>query len=377
MKKLTTEEWIKKAKQVRGDRYDYSKVNYIDSQTKVCIICSEHGEFWQTPKDHVNKLANCPECGKRATYEKQRSSTKEFIIKAKKIHGNKYDYSKVDYKTAKTKVQIGCYKHGWFWQTPNNHLNGQNCPECVKEIQTQSQTLSIEEFIRKAIKVHGNKYDYSKVNYINSKTKVCIICPKHGEFEQIANNHIRGAECPKCALEKIIKAKTKTSEQFINEANKTHNNKYNYDKTDYKGCFEKVIIICPIHGEFVQRAYSHLSGQGCPKCSQSHGERLIENYLENNNIKYIPQYEVNIDTTINSSGYAYIDFYLPEKDIYIEYNGIQHYKYVPFLHKGGVINFNRQIERDNFIRNKYKNKLIEFSYLQSDEEILKKLNELK
>lgn len=309
MKKLTTEEWIKKAKVVRGDRYNYSKVQYNGAKTKICIICPEHGEFWQTPSDHISKLANCPLCGKKATYEKQRLSTEEFIEKAKQVHGDRYDYSKVEYRTAKIKIQIGCYKHGWFWQKPNNHLYGQNCPECGKESCIQSHTLSTEEFIQRARGVHGDKYNYSKANYINSQTKICIICPIHGEFEQIANNHIKGA--------------------------------------------------------------------GCPKCSQSQGERLIENYLKDNSIEYISQYEVSIDTTINSSGYAYIDFYLPEKDIYIEYNGIQHYKYVPFLHKGGIIDFNKQIERDNFIRNMYKKKLIEFSYLQSDEEILEKLNEFK
>ena len=377
MRKLTTEEWIKKAKKVRGDQYDYSKVNYTGIKEKVCIICKEHGEFWQTPGDHINKLANCPKCGHTARVNGTSSTTEKFIEKAKKVHGDKYDYSKVHYKNAKTKIEIICPVHGSFWQTPNNHLNGQNCPECGLQSQIKKQSLTLKDFIDKSNKVHNFKYDYSKSNYINHRSNICIICPEHGEFWQNAGNHLAGSGCPKCAIETNVKNKLKTNDQFIKEASLKHNNKYDYSKTKYTNAFDKVIIICPEHGEFEQRAYAHLQGQGCPKCIRSKGEELIENYLKENNINYICQYEITIDNTINSSGFAYIDFYLPDYDLYIEYNGIQHYKYTPFLQKGGMIDFEHQVERDNFIRNLYKEKLIEFSYLQSDSEIINKLNEIK
>jgi len=118
-------------------------------------------------------------------YTMKRLTTEEFIKKAKEIHGDRYDYSKVNYITAKTKVCIICPKHGEFWMEPVNHLSGQNCPKCVGGVR-----LTKEEFITKANEVHNNKYDYSKVDYVNSQTKVCIICPEHGEFWQTPEKHI-------------------------------------------------------------------------------------------------------------------------------------------------------------------------------------------
>ena len=188
-KKLTKEEFIKRAKEVHGDKYDYSKVNYVNSSTKVTIICPKHGEFEQTPNLHL-KSQGCPNCSgnKKMTIE-------EFIKRAKKVHGDKYDYSKVKYVNAMTKVTIICPIHGEFEQTPAKHLSGSGCIRCVKKKQ-----LTTEEFIEKAREVHGDKYDYSKVNYVNTYTKVTIICPIHGDFEQTPNAHLAGQGCPICNL---------------------------------------------------------------------------------------------------------------------------------------------------------------------------------
>lgn len=124
-----------------------------------------------------------------------------------------------------------------------------------------------EEFIEEAKKIHSNKFDYSKVDYKNAKTKVCIICPKHGEFWQTPHGHLRGYGCSKCRDEKSAKSKTKTTQDFINESSLIHNNKYSYNKTIYKDCKTKVIITCPIHGDFEQTPDNHLQGKGCKKCS--------------------------------------------------------------------------------------------------------------
>ena len=191
-KKKTKEEFIASAREVHGDKYDYSKVEYVCALTKVCIICPEHGDFWQEANSHL-RGQGCPKC----KYEKQSSSTEEFIQKAHKVHGDKYDYSKVEYDGYKTKVCIICPKHGEFWQTPNSHLNGNGCPKCKGE----KQTCTTDEFIAKAKKIHGDKYDYSKVEYVNNHTKVCIICPEHGEFWQIPSSHLQGKGCPKCGIE--------------------------------------------------------------------------------------------------------------------------------------------------------------------------------
>ena len=194
MKKLTIEEFIERAKKVHGDKYDYSKVNYINNSTKVCIICPEHGEFYQNPNNHL-RGEKCKFCS--GYYQ---SNTEEFIEKAKKVHGNKYDYSKVNYIKAKIGVNITCPIHGDFFQTPCSHLGGTGCPKCANELTGDRCRMTTKEFIEKAKTIHGNRYDYSKVNYITSHDKVCIICPEHGEFNQSPNKHLSSRGCPRCLL---------------------------------------------------------------------------------------------------------------------------------------------------------------------------------
>ena len=195
-KKKTKEEFIKEATEKHRGKYDYSKVDYVNNKTKVCIICPEHGEFWLTPKDHLARKG-CPICGGTSALTKE-----EFIKKARKVHKYKYDYSKVEYVNIKTKVCIVCSKsgHGEFWQVPNNHLNGQGCPKCYANKIRERLTSSKEEFIIKARKKHGDKYDYNKVKYVNSATKVCINCHEHGEFWQTPADHTRGIGCPTCNI---------------------------------------------------------------------------------------------------------------------------------------------------------------------------------
>ena len=263
-KKMTTEEFIAKAREVHGDKYNYSKVEYINRRTKVCIICPEHGEFWQAPNSHLNGRG-CPKCGGIYKY-----TTEDFIAKAREVHGDKYDYSKVEYITKKTKVCIICPKHGEFWQKPANHLLGQGCPKCGG-----SAKLTTDDFIAKAREVHGDKYDYSKVEYVNSKTPVCIICPEHGEFWQKPNYHLSGSGCDKCGGTYKY-----TTEEFIAKAREVHGDKYDYSKVKYVNASTKVCIICPEHGEFWQAPNSHLNGRGCPKCGHENANMTTEEFIK-------------------------------------------------------------------------------------------------
>ena len=198
MKKLTTQDFIEKATKVYGDKYDYSKSEYINVDTKVRIICPEHGEFWQRP-DHFYSGHGCPICGYKNGGIKNSLSTEEFIKKSKEIHGDKYDYSKVEYKKAKDKVCIICPEHGEFWQDAFSHMKGKSCPKCAH----QSYKYTTEEFIEMAKNIHGDKYDYSKVEYINRNTPVRIICPEHGEFSQPPYSHLLGNGCPSCRESKL------------------------------------------------------------------------------------------------------------------------------------------------------------------------------
>ena len=234
-----------------------------------------------------------------------------------------------------------------------------------------------EEIIKTANQIHNFKYDYSKTEYINIKQKICIIChekdefgEEHGEFWQTPDNHINGKQgCPKCA-----KNINFTTDKFIKKSKLIHDNKYNYEYVNYNKISDKVIIICPDHGKFEQTMHNHLRGTGCPKCCQSKGEQQITKLLLEKNINFISQYKINIDSNINSSGNAFIDFYLPDLNIFIEYNGEQHYIAKEFF--GGELGLEKQKQRDNYIKN-YCNtnniKLIEIKY---NDNINIKLNEL-
>jgi hypothetical protein len=184
-------------------------------------------------------------------------TTEEFIKRAKEKHGDTYDYDFVEYINSNTKVIITCKKHREFKQNPKNHLNGSCCPKC-----SGKYNYSTTEFIEKAIEKHGDTYDYSLVDYVNSSTKVKIICKEHGKFEQIPNSHLLGKGCITCSGRYQY-----TNDDFINKSIETHGYKYNYSKVNYKTNKIKVIIICKEHGEFEQIPKQHMKGHGCPKCN--------------------------------------------------------------------------------------------------------------
>jgi hypothetical protein len=259
--RISIEDFIEKAKEKHGKLYDYSKVIYINNYTNIKIGCKKHGEFEQIARFHL-KGAGCSKCAGTA-----KSNTKEFIEKATIIHGNKYDYSKVNYINNKAKVIIICKLHGEFQQIPNNILSGQGCIECGYVNSANKNRKTLEEFIKKSAKIHGDLYDYSKVDYINNYTKVIIICKKHGEFQQIASDHYNGHGCSKCYQSTLSERFLQTLEDFIKKSILVHGNKYDYSKVDYKYSNEKVIIICKIHGEFQQIPSDHYKGHGCSKCS--------------------------------------------------------------------------------------------------------------
>lgn len=195
----TTEEFIKEAKKIHKDTYDYSKVKYINNQTKVTITCMKHGDFFQIPSSHIYKKAGCPSCAIEKRTDKLRKTQKKFIEEAKKIHKDIYDYSKVEYVNSFKKIEIICKKHGSFWQDPSLHLSGRGCKKCFIEKQTDRKRKVIKRFIEEAKEIHKNTYDYSKIEYLNNKTKIGIICKIHGIFWQSPNHHLHGSGCPNCA----------------------------------------------------------------------------------------------------------------------------------------------------------------------------------
>jgi len=202
------------------------------------------------------------------TRKYQRLTTETFIQRAREVHGSWYDYSQTEYTTGKSKVIITCPEHGQFQQVANNHLHGSGCQPCGLEKLAFGKVLDNDEVIDRFIAIHGDRYDYSQTEYIGMYDPVTIICPEHGEFQQLAKNHMKGCGCQKCGDRKRIEANKVDSPEFIEKAKKVHGKKYSYDLVEYVNSRTSVVIVCSKHGKFKQRPGNHLTGQGCRSCGQ-------------------------------------------------------------------------------------------------------------
>jgi len=374
--KLNTEEFIKKAKKIHKNQYNYDKLVYIDCISKVEIFCNKHKEyFFQNPYSHLAG-SGCPKCSGRLI-----SNSEEFIKKAKKIHKEKYNYSKVEYKNAKTKVKIFCNKHKeYFLQNPNKHLSGYGCALCgrikcnVEDFLKKARNIygdcydysefdykgcntelkifckkhkefffqkvkhhllysgcakcrgklqyNTEEFIKKAKEIHGNDYNYNEVCYKKSNIKVKIFCNKHkGYFLQTPNSHYKHG----CHLCGVIRCNT---EEFIKKAREIHGNKYNYEKVNYKNVRTKVKIFCNKHKEyFLQRPDSHYK-TGCPKCTENYFESRVRNIVKKITGKDFIKIKPNWLKNSKTNRPLELDCYNEELKIAIECQGPQHYKII-------------------------------------------------
>lgn len=262
-KVTNTETFIRKARWVHGDSYSYPKTVYKSSREYVTVTCPLHGDFVQQARSHLEGY-NCKKCSQEISNKnletsptRKRRTTEDFIRDSTNTHGNLYDYSKVNYRTAHEKVVIGCCLHGDFLQTPNSHIRGAGCPTC------SGNYLDHSMFIKKCKDVHGHVYDYSHVEYVNNTSKVKIICREHGEFLQAPNSHLSGAGCPRCV------GRGKTTEDIVEQFIEIIGDKYDYSHVVYTDYDSKVKIICKEHGAFWQHISNHLKGwNGCPECSR-------------------------------------------------------------------------------------------------------------
>jgi very-short-patch-repair endonuclease len=316
-----TEEFIKRARLKHGETYDYSKVEYTKAIEKVIVICRKHGDFLQTPSDHLQKKG-CNQCGINSTAEKLKGNTEIFIKKAVAIHGNTYDYSKVNYMKDKEKVIVICRKHGDFLQTPSDHLQQRGCNQCGINSTTEKRRSNTDDFIKKAVTIHGDTYDYSKVEYINSNSNVTIVCKLHGEFQQIASNHCyNGFGCYHCGINSTAEKRRSTTKDFIKKAVAIHGDTYDYSKVEYISSKNQIIIVCKKHGDFLQTIGAHLSRCGCPFCTNKTEGKLFEK------IKYIYP---TITTQFNQEWCKNkrFDFCIPEHNIIIELDGAQHFRQI-------------------------------------------------
>lgn len=382
MKKLTTEEFIERAKEIHGDTYDYSLVDYVNNRTKVKIICKKHGEFSQKASTHLIS-SGCPKCSTedRKIKIKEKYTTEWFISNAKLFHGDAYIYDNVKYIDCDTNVEIICRKHGKFFQVPSSHLRGCGCVKCFGK-----KTLTTELFIEKAIEKHGNTYNYDSVVYKHNKINVEIVCKTHGPFWQKPSLHLQGKGCPKCNPSFKL-----TKNGFIKKSAEKHEGKYDYSFVKYENVRTNVEIVCKTHGAFWQKPSLHLNGAGCSKCAknkkhtkesfiqkaieihgecydysfinyvdfttavsikcrdhglfnqlpsihiQNHGCPRCNNFVTENQVRNI--FESLFDSKFPSKWIPFLDRrfqldgYNKEEKLAFEYMGEQHYILIPFFHR--------------------------------------------
>lgn len=269
---MDTDSFIKASIEVYGmAKYVYDITVYKNTHTKVQIYCVEHDKaFSQIPHSHLKGQLGCKQC---ITYQKC-LTTDEFIKKAQMVHGDRYLYNHVDYINTRTKVVIECRLHGLWSQKPNLHILGHNCRECSREVTKNKNSIDNEEFIKKCQLVHGDRYLYHKVNYINKRTKVDIICHEHGVFHTIPTHFTRGTGCAKCANTQRGLINRSDTTEFIKKSILKFGDRYTYPYTEYITCGTPVIITCKEHGNITIIPADFLSGNGCGKCGrQNSGNR--------------------------------------------------------------------------------------------------------
>jgi len=272
-KKLTTADFIERARAVHGDRYDYSKTTYVNQKTRVVIVCAVHGAFLQLPQEHYAAGSGCRVCANKKRGEDQRFDTANFVQRARRVHGDKYDYSKTKYVSQKQKVTITCPQHGDFEQWPAGHYHsGSGCPKCGLIQKGLSRRVSQEQFIQNASK-HFPEYDFSISEYSTAKRLVRFVCPNHGQVEQYGH-HLNAGKvgCPMCGNERAGDALRLTHESFLQSCWVAHGTFYDYSESFYAGAKTPVVIRCPIHGKFEQLPAVHTKqGGGCPSCGDIRG----------------------------------------------------------------------------------------------------------
>ena len=281
--KFNEEEFKAQFETLHGDKCEY--IGYRNGKVK--FRCKIHDLIQEDTPSHIRSGRGCKLCSKEHKVLVQTSNTEEFIRKAREVHGDKYDYSKVKYVKNDKKVIIICPKHGEFLQTPMTHLRGNGCQKCGYEaiglklrrsepLKSPKHRKTTEDFIKQATELQNGFYGYSKAVYVNDKTPLIITCPKHGDFLQTPNKHLIGHGCPKCRYEKSSKALRRDLESVISKAKEVHGDgTYDYSLiTDYKNSKTKYPIICKKHGVFMQSMNAHIDWkQGCPICGK---EKSIE-----------------------------------------------------------------------------------------------------
>lgn len=319
---INTADAIYYAKLRRGDLFNYDFLKYVSSLVKVTIICNRcNHKFDQLIWNHLYG-ADCPECAKITRANNIRLSESEVISRSNEIHGlGRYGYENMIYEGAHIEIEIKCNVcNKSFDQKPYIHMEGHGCPHCKADNTRIRQTKSAEQLLIDFRKIHGNKFNYDFDGYVNSYAKInitCNIC--HKTFPQRPNDHLSGEGCPYCI------GRYRTTGECIAEFKKIHRDRFNYDKFINNGARTDGIIICnKCKKEFLQPPTEHLAGHGCPYCRMSYGEIRVMNFLDDHKILHVQQKRYDDCRGLGNRKLPF-DFYIPDYNLLIEFDGKQHY----------------------------------------------------
>ena len=296
-------------------------------------------------------------------------TTEEFIERATKVHGDEYDYSLVEYVGAHIKIKIICKEHGIFEQIPSSHLKYQGCRQCKNKVYRETKLKSNKQYLTEIKKIHGDKYEYLS-DYVDEYTKLKIKCKECDNiFIQKPSKHKSGQGCPICGELKRIESRKLSLDEFVKRAKEKHDNYYDYSKADYINMHTKIKIICLKHGLFEQTPDNHLSGKGCAKCKKSKGENAISKLLNEHNIIFTQEQKFK---DCKDKRELPFDFYLPENNLCIEYDGKQHFTIVDYF--GGKDGL-KKIQKHDKIKNQYcLDNNIDLIRIRYDEDVSEKLD---
>lgn len=376
MTKDRKQEVINKANEIHNFKYDYSLVEvYKNNKEHYNVIChkkdsngKEHGFFSTTFSRHINRQQGCPKCKSEHLRQLFALTKDEFIKRCQEKFGNKYIFDKTEYININTEITITCPVHGDIKVVPNNFLKSLGCKECSKENNKIQEKISLKTIKEKLDKKHDGNISFIEEKYKGIDALATFYCKNHQtEYKTTTYNAIKGVGCPQCQKESKQQKTFIGKEEFITRAIKVHGEKYNFDKLIYNGRKHQGIITCPIHGDFNIKLENFLKGYGCPKCSQTIGERIIENKLIESEIPFI--YQASFPFLKTKQGKKSLDFYLPEYNVGIEYQGSQHF--VPIQKFGGQEHLSKQIERDKIKFQLCKDNNIDIFYIVKKEDIKK------
>ena len=348
-KRLSQDSFIKRVSYAAPLNLDFSKAIYRGLKKTVTVVCKLHGEFEAWPSNLFSGQ-NCSECASAIGGKKRRLSSKDIKERITQRFGKKYIIDQSSIKMATEPVRLKCSKHGWFDGLIGNLISSSGCPKCTHEkttiLRSRSQTLSKEKLIARFRSIHGNFYDYSKTEPEGTQSSVLINCKKHGEFPQRVYSHLEGKGCPSCGAERKIADARLSQGEIYARLSKINGGIFIYPPNCGLDLKEKIPIICREHGIFYQPLRIHLKGNGCSECSQSLGAKRVSQWLRNHEVIY----EVEFKIPAGDKGLPLrADFFLPEHNLFIEYDGEQHFRPISFFgmdEETPLHVFHKQKERD-------------------------------